>query len=59
MDRIRRREFTGSWLGVVLLCLTGIGIPITALYVIENTVEIETEVPDGETAWQNIRRHRR
>jgi len=59
MDKIRRREFTGSWLWVVLLCLTGVGVPIAVIYAIQSTVEIETEVPDGEAAWEKIRRQRR
>jgi hypothetical protein len=59
MDKIRRREFTGSWLWVVLLCLTGVGVPIAVIYAIQSTVEIETEVPDAEAAWEKIRRRRR
>jgi len=59
MDKIRRREFTGSWIWVVLICLTGIGVPIAVIYVIESTVEVETEVADGEDAWEKIRDQRR
>ena len=38
MDKITRRAFKGNWRWVLLLCLTGIGIPVAVLYVIENTI---------------------
>ena len=53
MDKITRREFKGNWLCVLLLCLTGIGIPVAVLYVIENTIDIEYEVDDAEAFLQN------
>ena len=59
MDTIRRREFHGNWLWFALLCLSGVGIPFAVLYLIENTVEIETEVKDGESAWEKIREQKR
>lgn len=59
MDTIRRREFHGSWLWFAVLCLTGVGIPFAVLYLIENTVEIETQVKDGESAWEKIRERKR
>ena len=48
MDRIKRREFKGYWVVFVILCLTGIGIPVAILYLIENMIEIEYEVTDAE-----------
>jgi len=48
MDKIRRREFTGNWLLVWLLGISGIGIPIAIIYLIEHTIEIEYEVQDAE-----------
>lgn len=59
MDKIRRREFCGSWLWFAVLGLSAIGIPFAVLYLIDNTVEIETEVKDGEAAWDEIRKRRR
>ena len=59
MDRLRRREFHGSWVWFAVLCLTGIGIPFAVLYLIDNTVEIETELKDGEGSWEKIRKQRR
>ncbi|MEK7395592.1 MAG: hypothetical protein AAB116_01530 [Candidatus Poribacteria bacterium] len=46
MGKIIRREFLGSRIRVTLLCLTGIGIPIAIIYIIEATVTIEEEVED-------------
>ncbi len=48
MDRIKRREFKGSRIWVVLLCLTIIGIPIAVIHLIEGTIEIEYELDDAE-----------
>ena len=56
MDKIIRREFTGSWLLFGVLVLSGIGLPFAVLYVIDSTVEIHTAVKDGEEAFDQIRR---
>jgi hypothetical protein len=48
MDKIKRRHFTGSWLLFFLLCITGVGVPLAILYLIEGTLEIETDIPDAE-----------
>lgn len=56
MDKIIRREFTGSWLLFGALALTGIGLPFAVLYLINSTVEIHTEVKNGEEAFDQIRR---
>ncbi|HUL51801.1 MAG TPA: hypothetical protein VLT83_00195 [Opitutaceae bacterium] len=55
MDKIVRREFTGSWLLFWALCLTGIGLPIAVLYLLNRTVEIHTEIADAEAALDKIR----
>ncbi len=46
MAKIIRHEFLGSWLLFLILCLTGIGIPVAILYLINKTVSIEEEVSD-------------
>jgi uncharacterized iron-regulated membrane protein len=51
VDNIGRREFAGSWLAFWLLFLTGIGLPLALLCLVEQTVEIHTEVKDGEEAF--------
>jgi len=55
MEKIRRREFAGSWIWFTIFSLSGIGIPFAVLYLIENTIEIETLVPNAEAAWEKIR----
>jgi hypothetical protein len=55
MDRIVRREFRGNWLLFWLLCLTGIGIPLAIIYLINGTVEIHSECEDAEAAIVKIR----
>lgn len=59
MDKIVRREFTGSWTIFAILCLIGIGLPFAVLYLIDNTVEIHTEVKDGEKAFAEIQAGRK
>jgi len=48
MDRIKRRQFVGNYLIFLILCLTGVLIPIAILYLINCTIEIEYEVSDAE-----------
>ncbi|HUJ42648.1 MAG TPA: hypothetical protein VLW52_03465 [Opitutaceae bacterium] len=55
MDKIVRREFTGSWLLFWALCLSGIGLPVALLYLLNRTVEIHTRIPDAEAAVDKIR----
>jgi hypothetical protein len=59
MDKIVRREFTGSWTMFTILSLTGIGIPFAVLYLIDNIAEIHTEVKDGEEAFAQIQASRK
>jgi hypothetical protein len=55
MDKIVRREFTGSWLLFWALCLSGIGLPFALLYLLDRTVEIHSEFKDAESALEKIR----
>ena len=55
MDKIVRREFTGSWLLFWALGLTGIGLPIALIYLLDRTVEVHTEVKEAEAALDKIR----
>lgn len=48
MPKIIRCEFMGSWLIFWLLCITGIGIPVAILYLLNGTLCIEHEVTDPE-----------
>ena len=46
MGKIIRHEFMGSRLLFFLLCISGIGIPIAVIYLIESSVTVEEEVAD-------------
>ncbi len=48
MDRIVRREFVGSWVFVTALCATVYGIPIAIIHLINNAIEMHTEISDSE-----------
>jgi hypothetical protein len=48
MDKIKRYEFMGSWPLFWLLCVIIILLPIAFLYLISNTIIIESEVSDSE-----------
>jgi|TARA_R110001592_G_scaffold246590_4_gene508488 hypothetical protein len=52
MDKIKCREFRGNAFWFWILCLSGIGIPLAILYLIESTIEIEYEVSDAEALLQ-------
>ena len=55
MEKLVRREFRGSWLFFWLLCITGIGLPLALLYLIEGTVEVHSECRDAEATIDHIR----
>lgn len=59
MDKIVRREFTGSWIIFAILALTGIGLPFALLYLLDNTMEIHTRVQDAEEAFEEIQQRRK
>lgn len=44
MGRISRHEFLGSRIRFMLMCFTGIGIPIAVLYLLECLVTIEEDI---------------
>lgn len=48
MAKIIRYQFMGSMLVFWFLCITGIGIPIAILYLINGTIRLEDEVLDPE-----------
>ena len=48
MSKIIRHQFIGKWFIFWLLCITGIGIPLAVLYLIEGTVRFDTEMEDPE-----------
>jgi hypothetical protein len=48
VSKIVRHEFVGSWLWVLLPCITGIGVPVALVYLFYATVRIETEVDNPE-----------
>ncbi len=48
MSKIVRYEFMGNWILFWLLCITGIGIPVAILYLVNGTIRIEDEVADPE-----------
>lgn len=57
MGKIIRHEFLGSRLLFFVLCMTGIGIPIALIYLIEWFVTVEEEVADP-TAFMDAYRKR-
>ena len=48
MSKIVRYEFMGSWLYFWLLCISGIGIPVAILYLLNGTLRIDDEMTDPE-----------
>jgi hypothetical protein len=48
MSKIIRHEFMGSRALFWLLCVTGVGLPLAILYLVEGTIHIESEVADAE-----------
>jgi hypothetical protein len=48
MSKIVRYEFMGSWVYFWLLCISGIGIPVAILYLLNGTLRVEDEMTDPE-----------
>lgn len=48
MARIVRHEFLGNWFLFWLLCATGVLIPVALLYLINGTIQVETEMKEPE-----------
>jgi len=59
MSKIVRYEFMGSWLYFWLLCISGIGIPVAILYLLNGTLRIEDEMTDPEQFVSAFRAGRR
>ena len=47
MDKVTRWEWHGNGLILLLLCLTGILIPLGVVYFVTHLIRIETEVKDA------------
>ena len=56
MDRIRKREFTGSRFLFWVLFISGIGLPLAIVYLINGVVETEFEVEDAEAFWKSYKK---
>jgi hypothetical protein len=44
MATVARYEFMGSWILFSLLCITGVGIPVAILYLLNGTIRVEEQV---------------
>jgi hypothetical protein len=55
MATISRYEFMGNWLIFWLLCITGVGIPLAFLYLLNGTVHVAEQVEDGEQVVSALR----
>lgn len=55
MDRVVRYQFVGRWLYFFGYCLSVVGIPLAILYLMDNTLRIETEVADAEALVEYLR----
>jgi hypothetical protein len=58
MATIVRYEFMGSWFYFWLLCITGIGLPLAFLYLVNGTVRVEDQVEDAERIVSALRARR-
>ena len=47
MDKVTRWEWHGSGLILLVLCLTGILIPLGVIYFVTHRIRMETEVKDA------------
>lgn len=55
MSKIVRYEFMGSWLIFWLLFILGVTMPFALLYLLENTVRLDSEVSDPERFVEEFR----
>jgi hypothetical protein len=58
MSTISRYEFLGSWFYFWFLCISGIGIPLAILYLLNGTVRVEEQVDDAERVVTALRAKR-
>jgi hypothetical protein len=57
MDKVTRYEWHGNTFILVLLCLTGLLIPLAVVYFMTNLLKIETEVKDSAALSEFIETH--
>lgn len=55
MDKVARYDWQGSGIILILLCVLGITIPLTAVYFMTPLLRIETQVADGEKLAESMR----
>ncbi|MFC5861945.1 hypothetical protein ACFPT7_06545 [Acidicapsa dinghuensis] len=48
MPKIIRYQFMGNWFIFWFLCITGVGIPLAILYLLNGTLRVEHEMADPE-----------
>ena len=58
MSKIVRYEFLGSRWVFLLLCLTGIGIPLGVLYLLESLAVVHEDLQDPTEFLEQWRRRR-
>jgi hypothetical protein len=46
MSKIIRRQFLGSWVLFLVLCLSILGIPVAILYYKESMITVEEQLED-------------
>jgi hypothetical protein len=57
-SKIVHFEFMGSWLLFWAFCISGIGLPLAVLYLLNGTVRIEEEVDDAGLFLEKFRARR-
>ena len=55
MSKIVRYEFMGNWLLFWLLCISGLGIPMAVLYLLNSPIRIEEDMQDPERLVEEFR----
>jgi hypothetical protein len=58
MGTIVRHEFLGNRLWFWLLCVSGIGLPLAVLYLLDTVVKVKEEVPDAAAFLEAFRARR-
>ena len=59
MSKIVRYRFMGSWIWFWLLCISGIGLPIAALYLLTGTIRMDTDMDNPEQVVEDLYQARR
>jgi hypothetical protein len=55
MAKIARYEFIGNWLNLLACFVTGVGVPIAILYLVNGTIRIEEEIDDRSDSLPDTR----